>query len=264
VLRFTAIGAAILLAGCATAPLQPDPAVELTGRWTIVAVDGERTGGGRRFNLEINPAFGSAQFGCNTGSGEYQVRSGWFFPADPWIITAADCPHLQGWRHFERKGFQILTNAPLAIHRSRSGVSLRNAIGSIDLVPAPPVTAAEIVGTWNVYAINDVATPGGSMFRAVFNEREIDGYFGCNRYSGPYSIENGRLRALARRTEKGCELLNPDTQQPPVPVSLMKFEEWAFAILDSHPDVVLRGGFRGGNRMSLVSPAGRIELSRAN
>jgi heat shock protein HslJ len=255
-LRFSVTSAALLLAGCATAPVQLDPAVELTGRWTIVADDGEPTGGGRRFNLEINPTYGSAQFGCNTGSGEYQVRSGWFFPADPWIITAANCPNPESWLRFERKGFQIVTNAPLAIQRSRSGAQLRNAIGSIDLVPAPPVTAAEIIGAWNVYAINDVSTRGGSGFQVTFTGREIDGRFGCNRYSASYTLQNGRLRPMmGRNTEMACELTGPDA--PSVPV--MTLEEWGFAILRSGPEVVLRAG----DRMSLVSPAGRIQLSRA-
>lgn len=247
-----------LLAACATAPLEPDPTIDLTGLWTVVAVDEEPTGGGRRFNFELNPGYGSAQFGCNAGSGSYRVGNGWFVAGDPWIITAAGCPNPENWLHFERKGFHILTKS-LAIERRADSIRLRNELGSIDLAPAPPVTAAEIVGTWKVESINGVWTPGGSLFRVVFTEREIDGYFGCNRYSGAYSIENGRLRAMARRTEKGCELLDPHTRKPLGPVPVMTFEEWAFAILDSRPEVLLQPG----QRVWLVSSKGRIELSRA-
>lgn len=247
---------ALAVAGCATAPLAPDPSVDLAGRWTIVAVDGERTGGGRRFNMELNPAYGAAQFGCNSGSGTYAVRDGWLVPGD-WIITAAGCPNPDSWRHFERKGFEIL-GKPLAIQRTQAGVRLRNERGVIDLVRAPPVSAAEILGSWNVDAINEVPTPGGTEFRVTFTPNRIEARFGCNHYrADAYRLEGSRFRPIGGgNTEMACELTGPNAPRVPV----MTLEDWAFAVLRSGPELVPRPG----GRLSLVSPKGRIDLSRAN
>ena len=257
--RAAAAGLALLVAACATAPVAPDPSIDLRGRWTIVAVDGEPTGGGRRFNLELNPAYGSAQFGCNSGSGAYRLGNGWFYPADPWIITAAGCPDPDAWLHFERKGYDILAK-PLAIQpRPGGGVRLRNAVGSIDLVPAPPVTAAEIAGNWIVTRINDVPTLGRQSFQATITMREFEGRFGCNRYSAEYRLENGRFTpVMARHTEMACEISDPETRAQLGNVPLMTLEEWAFAILRTGPEAVLRPG----GRMALVSPRGTIEFAR--
>jgi heat shock protein HslJ len=130
--RAASFAFAFALSGCATVPLAPDPGVDLSGRWTIVAVDGEPTGGGRGFNFELNPTYGSAQFGCNSGSGSYSVADGWFVAGDPWIFTLASCPDRRRVE-FERRGIQILAK-PLAIERLEGGaIRLRNERGSIEL-----------------------------------------------------------------------------------------------------------------------------------
>ena len=247
---------ALAAAASATAPLAPDPSVDLSGRWTIVAVDAQPTGGGRRFNLELNATFGAAQFGCNSGSGTYVVREGWFVAGD-WIITAAGCPNPDSWRHFEDKGFQILAK-PLAVERAQAGVRLRNERGSIDLVRAPPVSAAEILGSWNVDSINGVATAGDTEFRVTFTQNRIDARFGCNRFrADAYRIEGGRLMPSGgSNTEMACESTGPNA--PKVPV--MTLEDWGFAVLRSGPELVLRPG----GELSLISSKGRIDLSRPN
>lgn len=253
----TAAGLTVLLAACATTPLAPDPAVDVTGRWTIVAVDGEPTGGGRRFNLEVKPPVGSAQFGCNAGGGSLAIGNGWLVAGDPWIFTVAGCPDPSTWMEFERKGIQILAR-PLAIERRPSaGVRLRNERGSIDLVSAPPVTAAEIAGTWDVVSINGVGTPGGERFRVRIRGNELDAYFGCNRYSAEFAIENGHYAPrMARTTEMACEPTGPNA--PSVPV--MTLEDRAFAVLRSRPEVVIKPN----GAMALVSPRGTIELTRSS
>ena len=245
---------ASLATACITSPLAPDPSIDLSGRWTIIAVDGEPTGGDRRFNFQLNPTYGSAQFGCNAGSGSYKVSNGWFVAGDPWIITAAGCPNKEEREHFEDKGFHILTR-PLAIERRSGGVRLRNGLGIIDLVPTPPLTIADIAGSWNVVSINGVGTPGGERFRITFTPAEFRAAFGCNDYRGSYLLENDRFSpTLARQTEMACELTGPNAPEVPV----MQLEEWGFAILHSGPKVALRSE-RG---MELVSPKGTISLVR--
>ena len=131
-MRLATVTCAVMLAGCQTtgrAPLNPDPTVDLTGRWKIVAVDGDTTGGGPAFAFTYTPPHGSARFGCNDGNGPTQIDRGWLVTGD-WIITVAGCP---GRMRFERRGFEKFRE-PLAIEQMRTGVRLRNRSGSIDLV----------------------------------------------------------------------------------------------------------------------------------
>ena len=114
--------------------LAPDPDRSPFGKWTVVAVDGESTGGGERFNFSIEQPYGSAQFGCNKGSGRLRVERGWLVTGD-WIITTAGCVPAERMR-FERRGFEI-TSQPMAISaRGGSGIRLRDRVGAIDLVRA--------------------------------------------------------------------------------------------------------------------------------
>lgn len=250
--RFIGAAAVFALAACATVPLAPDPAIDPTGRWTITAVNGEPTGGGRRFNFELNPGHGRARFGCNAGGGTYRIANGWLV-AGEWIVTVAACPDRQSWVTFERKGFQILAS-PLAMEKRDGGLRLRNQIGSIDLVRAPPLRTEEIVGRWAVVSVNEIATPGAS-FRMIFTSDEFDAQFGCNSYLSTYVLENGRIRGIqGRQTEKACDLTGPDAPQVPV----MQIEGRAFAILGSQPEISIEPG--GG--LSLTSSTGTIELSR--
>lgn len=247
-------GLACLLTACATAPPRPDPAISILGKWTIVAVDGEPTGRGGRFSFDLDATYGSAQFGCNTGSGTYAVGNGWFVAGDPWIITAASCANKEKWLRFERSGFHILTK-PLAIERRGELVRLRNDLGVIDLVRIPPLTVADIAGTWTVVSINGVGTPGGQIFRATFSPREFAARFGCNEFRGVYaSGGDGLGLTLASNTEMLCEPAHENASEVPP----MQFEEWASAILRSSPEVVLRSE----RAMEIVSAKGRISLVR--
>jgi heat shock protein HslJ len=247
------LAAALLLSACAAVALKPDPTVQLGGRWIVTAINGEPTGGDRSFNLELKDRIGSAQFGCNSGSGSYVVRDGWLVTGD-WIITTAGC-RTDELAEFERKGFAILSK-PLAVTRAGSGVRLRNGIGVIDLAPMPPVTVRDIFGEWMIVSINGVGTPGGSRFRAAFNPREFRAAFGCNTFRGTYWTDGDRLGlSPGGNTEILCE--GSDPKAPEVP--LMQFEDWGTAILRSRPEVVLRSE----RAMQLVSAKGNIDLVRA-
>ena len=117
------------LTACAISALGPDPNRSPLGQWTVVAIDGEPTGGGERFNFSIKQPYGNAQFGCNKGGGPLRVGRDWVVTGD-WIVTTAGCPDRM---RFERKGFDIIAQ-PMAIEsRPDGGLRLRNRVGSIDL-----------------------------------------------------------------------------------------------------------------------------------
>lgn len=247
-------GLACLLTACATTPPRPDSAISVAGKWTIIAVDGEPTDGGPRFSFDLKPTYGSAQFGCNTGSGTYAVGNGWFVAGDSWIITAASCPDKEDWLQFEREGFRILSK-PLTITQRASGIRLRNGLGTIDLVRTPPLRVADIAGRWNVVSINGVGTPGGESFRITFSPREFRAMFGCNRFYGIYAIEQDGIRLSPNSsTEMSCELTGPNALDVPV----IQLEAWAYAILRSSPELMRRSE-RG---LDVVSPRGTIALVR--
>ncbi|MBA3666101.1 MAG: META domain-containing protein [Sphingomonas sp.] len=125
-----------LLAGCATQSPPTDVTIDPRGQWTVVAVNGEPTGGGSRFNFLINPPSGSAQFGCNRGGGGLSVERGLVAPTSNWAATLLGCLPQEQMR-FERRGFEIASQ-PMAIETPPGGgIRLRNRIGSIDLVRAP-------------------------------------------------------------------------------------------------------------------------------
>lgn len=125
---------ALGVSACATIPLKPDPSVQPLGRWTVVAVNGQPTGGGERFYFVIDPPAGEAQFGCNKGGGSLSVDDGWVVTGN-WIITVAGCLP-RGRMRFEDQGYAI-TSQPMAMERTARGIRLRNRAGSVDLVPAP-------------------------------------------------------------------------------------------------------------------------------
>lgn len=125
---------AATLCGCAAVPIQPDPRVDPLGQWTVVAVNGTATGGGAAFRFAITPPRGSAQFGCNNGSGTIRVEPGWVVTGD-WIITVAGC-RTRSIARLEQQGFEIFAE-PMAVERHGNGMRLHNRKGTIDLAPAP-------------------------------------------------------------------------------------------------------------------------------
>uniref|UniRef100_UPI00345AD2E1 META domain-containing protein n=1 Tax=uncultured Sphingomonas sp. TaxID=158754 RepID=UPI00345AD2E1 len=132
--KASVVAAAWLLHACHTPPaptFRADPAIDLNGRWSVVAVDGQRTGGGPLFWLQINPPVGFAQFGCNQGSGPLRIERGRLVPGE-WVITTGACSGAR--MRFERRGFEIFSK-PTAVERRADGVRLRNERGSLDLSP---------------------------------------------------------------------------------------------------------------------------------
>ena len=249
--RAFAIGAIVWVAGCATTPLAPDPQVDLEGDWKIVAVNGAaptlRT---ESFDFRYTPPSGSAQFGCNRGSGAASVRNGWLVTGD-WIITAADCPPMDSMR-FERIGFEIL-GRPLAIERAGPGtVRLRNERGSISLQRQ---SVPQLAGTrWRILSISGIPAPRPEMATIQFSPSSYQANFGCNRFHGEYWQEGDRFRATGgSSTEMGCESV------PPAPVPLMTYEEWGARVLRAGDS---RIGAAGDGRLLLENARGTMLLER--
>lgn len=198
------VGAAalLLLWGCATAPLAPNPQVDLTGGWRIVALNGEATPEPRRtFNFRYTPPSGWAQFGCNGGSGATAVRDGWLVTGD-WIITVAGCRNDEVAR-LERKGFEVLSK-PLAIETvGGQRVRLRNERGSLLLERLP---VPQLAGTrWKAIRTNMQPLAAGEGLRVEFLSGQWQATGACNFAKAVYTQVGHRLQVGASSTtERGC------------------------------------------------------------
>lgn len=71
-------------------------------------------------------------------------------------------------------------------------------------LPAVAETPA-LDGDWRVAAIGGEAVPAAAGLTIAFTGGEVRGDTGCNRLSGRYSVEGGRLSiGPIRVTERGC------------------------------------------------------------
>ena len=236
---------AALLGGCAAGQLAPDSTIDPRGQWTVVAVNGQATGGGEHFRFEITPPTGEAQFGCNAGSGSLTAGNGWVAAGD-WIITAAGCRNKQLAR-FERLGFAV-TAKPMAVERRDGGIRLRNERGTIELIPAPPVPS--VFGRWRVVAVNGRPVAGAANIapnNAIIN-------FGCNDLRAAYRQEGETLvpGMPVSTTERGCVTATGE------PTEAAKHEDEGFRIAARHMQIA----FYGPNRVRLSNEAGTIDLER--
>lgn len=249
-MRYLAAAMMLALAGCATRSTMPEAAVDPRGRWTVVAVDGEATGGGERFYFSIDPPRGSARFGCNAGSGTVRIERGQLI-TDKWITTVAGCLPPERMR-FERRGFDI-SSQPMAIEARRTGgIRLRNRIGSIDLIRAPAI-ALNIVGEWTALAINGVSLDARDQFRLSITATQFEAR-ACNTLGGGYRLDGPRLVWTGpwRSTERGC--FDPTGQR-----DVMATEERAFAILSTSLTV----STPTPDTLRVQGPRGSIDLERA-
>jgi heat shock protein HslJ len=121
---------ALAVTGCVSGPLQPNPSIDLSGGWRVVALSDERVTG-VRYQAEFRGDNASFRTGCNESGGSYRVTGGWFVKTFDWIVTTASCGRSEAHRH-EKKGLRILSE-PLAIEHTRKGVRLRNQRGWFDL-----------------------------------------------------------------------------------------------------------------------------------
>ena len=236
---------AAMLGGCNAAALTPDPTIDPRGRWTVVAVDGQATGGGSTFRFEIMPPTGVAQFGCNAGSGSLDVRNGWLVAGD-WIITAAGC-RSERLARFERMGFEV-TARPMAVERRAEGIRLRNERGTIDLVPAP---SASLAGRWRVVALNGRPVAGSAEFEAP----RVRISFGCNDGRGAYRQDGDTIVLTAGMavTERACMVVDDGG-----PSDAMQHEDEGFRIASR----TMRILWFGPDRVRLSNEAGTIDLAR--
>jgi len=100
---------------------------------------------------------------------------------------------------------------------------------------------------WMVAGIDGAATPRTDAYRLEFRGGRIGGKFGCNGFSGPYSLAGDTLTAgnLAA-TRMAC----------PGPADM--FEREGFAVL-AQP---MQLQWQSGSRLTLANAAGSIALER--
>ncbi len=101
---------------------------------------------------------------------------------------------------------------------------------------------------WTVTAINGRATPSGGGYVISFTDRNLTARFGCNSIGGAWRLNGDHLSTGdLTMTEMGCG-------EP-----MQTFERLGVAVLSSN----MRIERSDGNRTTLVSEAGSIELKRA-
>jgi heat shock protein HslJ len=109
-------------------------------------------------------------------------------------------------------------------------------------------TPASLEGTtWTVAGIDDAETPRTDAYRLEFRDGRIGGKFGCNGFSGPYSLAGDTLTAgNVAATKMAC----------PGPADT--FEREGFAVL-AQP---MQLQWQSGSRLTLTNAAGSIALER--
>ena len=101
--------------------------------------------------------------------------------------------------------------------------------------------------TWMVVAIDGVATPRTDSYRLEFRDGRVGGKFGCNGFSGPYTLAGNTLAAgNVAATRMAC----------PGPADT--FEREGFAVLTQPMHLQ----WESGSRVTLANTAGSIALER--
>ena len=101
--------------------------------------------------------------------------------------------------------------------------------------------------SWTVAAIDGTATPRTDAYRLEFQNQRIGGKFGCNGFSGPYSLAGDTLTAgNVAATRMAC----------PGPAD--RIESEGFAVL-AQP---MQLQWQSGSRLTLANAAGSIVLER--
>lgn len=119
----------LLLGGCVTDRLG-GPASPI-GEWRVVAVNDQPVSG-PTFGASFTRSEGTAQFGCNRGSGSVRASRGRIVPGT-WAATEMACMPDDRMRH-EEAGFRVLSR-PMRVTLTMDGVRLANEAGTIDLAP---------------------------------------------------------------------------------------------------------------------------------
>lgn len=116
--------------------------------------------------------------------------------------------------------------------------------GCATVAPSP----VSLEGTaWRVSAIDGQATPATDAYRLEFREGRVSGKFGCNGFSGPYSLAGNTLTAgNVAATKMFC----------PGPAST--FETEGFAVLQQPMQI----SWSSDSQVTLGNAAGSIALER--
>jgi len=104
---------------------------------------------------------------------------------------------------------------------------------------------------WHISAINGHPTPKSGRFGMEFANGQFSVQAGCNTAGGSYRVEGDMLRpSPVRSTQMACDSIED------LPVPLMTFERWGFAVLGQP----MQMHWKSGKELTLRNAAGSIEL----
>jgi heat shock protein HslJ len=106
---------------------------------------------------------------------------------------------------------------------------------------------------WHIAAINGHPTPRSGRFDMSFAGGQFSAHAGCNSAGGSFRVEGNTLHpGPVRSSRMACDSVHD------LPVPLMTFERWGFAVLGQP----MRMQWKSGKRLILSNAAGSIALER--
>jgi heat shock protein HslJ len=238
------------LAGCATAPAAPAPAVDpLAGTaWILAALPGRSLAPGPAVTLRFADGRAQGSDGCNRYSTPYSAGGGHLEVSPRGATTMMACPP---------ELMQQAADYGAALANARAyrlaDRQLHLVAGDGRALAAFSAQDTALAATaWRVTAINNgrqavVSVAAGSAMTMVFAaDGRLSGSAGCNNYTAAYSDEGGRVAiqppAATRRMCAGK--------------GVMEQEQWLLAALATVASARIEG-----NRLELRSATGALAVA---
>ncbi len=183
---------ALMLTACG-ADKTADAAKSLEGEWVLQTLNGAPLLSGAAITALFEGGTISGYSGCNSYSGPYTVKGATFKPGEV-AATLMACME-DGVMEQEQAYFEALSNAA-KFRLTGDRLELLDKSGAAILVYARLDTS--LAGTaWTLTAIieGEAATSplADTEITLEFDAEQVSGTAGCNRYFGPYTLEEGQL-----------------------------------------------------------------------
>lgn len=195
------LSAGVWMTACGSSK-QAAQAIDLTGEWNIVAVNGEKVQAANmpyiRLDMKGKKVYGNA--GCNRMTGTFEADS-----LQPGKIsfgqvgaTRMMCPDMDT----ENKVLQAL-NTVKGYIQTETGLNMTDAEGKAVLTlekrETPVISLNDLAGEWVISAIYGSQVP--QMEKTPFlafdmEQKRIHGNAGCNIVNGGFSQEEGKANSL--------------------------------------------------------------------
>ena len=198
----------VLLTACGPSPVG---GASLEGtEWVLVMLDGDPPLAGTVPSAEFSADQINGSTGCNHFFGAYDV-TGSDITFGPLGMTEMYCMDPEGVMDQEQ-GFMAGLASAASYRVTGTRLELLDGTGSVILAfePPPAVPELSLEGTeWvlTTFIEGEAAssTLNGTEITLQLEGGQASGSGGCNSYSGPYSLEGGRLRLTqVSITEMGC------------------------------------------------------------